>query len=173
MTRNAVLILISMVMVIGFWGHGAFYQLGEIPLVVIGGVAVFAVLKSISWANRSTAMGKRASGTLLFPPDDIKLVQYGSKSITVRPLRKTRMRAGTVYEAKLTVTTEKSFARLLVTDVYRKRLGELTEDEVSREGLRSLAEFRKKWEAAYSKWDPNEIVRVIEFRALSSIGTGA
>jgi len=170
LTRNIILFIISMLMVIGFCGHGQFYQLGAIPLVLLGGGAVFIVLRGIAWASGSTTLGKHSAGTLLFPPDDVKLVQYGSKTITIRPLRKTRMRAGSVYDAKLKVTSEKSFAHLLVTDVYRKRLGELTEEDAEREGLTSLSELRKRWEASYGKWDDDDIIRVIEFRAMTAFG---
>jgi hypothetical protein len=96
----------------------------------------------------------------------VKLVQYGSKTTAVRPLRRTRMRAGSIYEAKLSVVSDRSFARLLVTDVYRRRVGYITEEEAVRDGARSLDEFRKRWEASYGRWDPAQIARVIEFRVL-------
>jgi hypothetical protein len=57
-----------------------------------------------------------------------------------------------------------------VTDVYRKRLGELSEEDAEREGLTSLSELRKRWEASYGKWDDDDIVRVIEFRAMTAFG---
>lgn len=164
--KNMVMFLISMLLVIGFWGHANFYSLGLVPLMFVGGAVTFVVLKAIIWANGSTGMGRRARGTLLFSPDDVKLVLYGSKTILVRPLRKTRMRAGSIYEAKLNIVSGRSFARLQVIDVYRRRLGDLTEEEAIHDGDRSLPEFRQRWESAYGRWDPSEIARVIEFRAL-------
>ncbi len=164
--RNAALFVVSMMLVVGFWGHGAFYSLGFLPLVLVGGATTFVMLKLIMWASESRGWGRRPAGTLLFAPGDVKLVQYGSKTLAVRPLRRTRMTAGSVYEAKLDVVSGRAFARLLVTDVYRRRLGELTADEAARDGARSLADFRSKWEAAYGHWDPVALCRVIEFRAL-------
>jgi len=164
--RNAALFVVSMLLVIGFWGHANFYSLGFLPLVVVGGALTFVMLKVIMWANGSMGWGRRSAGTLLFSPDDVKLVQYGSKTTAVRPLRRTRMRAGSIYEAKLSVVSDRSFSRLLVTDVYRRRLGQFTEEEAVRDGARSLDDFRRKWEAAYGPWDPARIARVIEFRAL-------
>jgi len=166
--KNGVLFLISMVLVVGFWGHSAFYDLGLVPLMFIGGGITFVVLKVITWANDTGAMGMRSRGTLVFPPDEVRLVQYGSKVILIRPLRKTRMRAGSVYEAKLSVVSDRSFARLLITDVYRRRLGDISEEEAVRDGAASLQEFRGAWEAAHSGWNPSEIVRVIEFQVLRS-----
>jgi hypothetical protein len=61
---------------------------------------------------------------------------------------------------------ERTFARLLITDVYRRRLGALTGDEAARDGSRSMEEFRQRWEASYGPWEPEAVVRVIEFRAL-------
>jgi hypothetical protein len=169
--KNGVLLLLSMVLVVGFWGHSAFYDLGLVPLIFIGGIATFVFLKLITWANDTGIMGVRSRGSLLFRPDEVRLVQYGSKSISVRPLRKTRMRAGTVYDAKLSVVSDRPFARLLVTDIYRRQLGDINEEEAVRDGAGSLVEFRKKWVASAGGWDPSEIVRVIEFRPLRSFRT--
>jgi hypothetical protein len=169
--KNGVLFLVSMVLVVGFWGHSAFYDLGLVPLIFIGGGITFGFLKLITWANDSGMVGARSRGSLLFRPDDVRLVQYGSKTISIRPLRKTRMRAGMVYDAKLSIVADRPFARLLVTDIYRRRLGELTDEEAVRDGAGSIGEFRKRWEAQAGGWDPSEIVRVIEFRPLRSFGT--
>ena len=166
LVRNAAMFVVSMLMVIGFWGHQAFYTIGFLPLIFVGGALTFALLKVILWANGSLGWGRRSAGTLLFAPDDVRLVQYGSKTATVRPLRRTRMRAGSIYEAKLSVVSDRAFARLLVTDVYRRRLGQFTEEEVARDGASSLEDFRKRWEAAHHRWDPGEIARLIQFRAL-------
>lgn len=167
--RNGVLFFISMALVVGFWGHSAFYDIGFVPLMFIGGGVTFLVLKLIRWANDTGMMGTRSSGTLVFRPDEVRLIQYGSKSLLVRPLRKSQMRAGMVYDAKLNVVSDRSFARLLVVDIYRKRLGELTEEEAMRDGAGSLSEWKKKWEGASGGWDPSDIVRVIEFRTLRSL----
>jgi len=161
--KNGALLLISMALVVGFWGHSAFYDLGLIPLIFIGGGVTFALLKAITWANDSHLVGGRSRGSLLFRPEDVRLVLYGSKTSTIRPLRKTRMRAGMVYDAKINIVSDRPFARLLVTDIYRKRLGQLTEEDAAADGARSLEEFRKGWEARAGGWDPSEIVRVIEF----------
>jgi hypothetical protein len=166
--KNGVLLLLSMVLVMGFWGHSAFYDLGLVPLIFIGGGVTFVFLKLITWANDAGMMGARSRGSLLFRPDEVRLVQYGSKSISVRPLRKTRMRAGMVYDAKLSVVSDRPFARLLVTDIFRCRLGDITEEQAVRDGAGSLGEFRRRWEASAGGWDPSETVRVIEFRSLRS-----
>jgi len=164
--RNAALFGVSMLLVVGFWGHANFYSLGFLPLLFVGGALTFVTLKTIMWANGSMGWGRRSAGTLLFSPDEVRLVQYGSKTTLVRPLRRTRMTAGSIYEAKLSVVSDRSFARLLVTDVYRRRLGELTEEEAARDGARSLEEFRARWAASYGRWDPSQIARVIEFRPM-------
>ncbi|MEM2869100.1 MAG: ASCH domain-containing protein [Thermoplasmata archaeon] len=170
--RNAVLLLVSMLLVIGFWGHAEFYKLGQLPLVLIGGLVTFAFLKVIFWAGGNTSIGRRSAGALVFRPEEVRLIQYGSKTLTIRPLRRTRMRAGSVYDAKLRVASGSSFAQLLITDVYRKRLADLTEEDAIADGSGSLEEFRRKWEAAYHRWNPFEIVRVIEFRPLRTLRGG-
>ncbi|MGQ9582128.1 MAG: ASCH domain-containing protein [Thermoplasmatota archaeon] len=167
--RNAVLLAVSMLLVIGFWGHAEFYKLGQIPLVLVGGLVTFFFLKVIVWAGDNTALGRRSAGTILFRPEEVKLIQYGSKRIAIRPLRKTRMRAGSVYDARLRVTSDRAFAQLLILDVYRRRLGELTEEDALAEGSGSLEELRRRWETTYHRWNPFELVRVIEFRPLRSM----
>lgn len=168
--RNLVLFLASMLLVIGFWGHGNFYSIGFVPLVFLGGAVTFFMLKLIIWANASTGFGKRSTGTLVFRPEEVRLVQFGAKTILVRPLRKTRMRAGSIYDAKLSVVAERAFARLLVTDIYRRRLGQLTEEEAIRDGAASLEDFRSRWKATFGTWNPSELIRVIEFRTLRPLG---
>ncbi len=170
--RNAVLLLVSMLLVIGFWGHAEFYKLGQIPLVLIGGLVTFVFLRIIVWAGDNTSLGRRSAGALLFRPEEVKLILYGSKTIALRPLRRTRMRAGSVYDARLRVASDRAFAQLLILDVYRRRLGELTEEDALAEGSGSLKELRRRWEESYHRWNPYEIVRVIEFRALRSLRVG-
>jgi hypothetical protein len=67
------------------------------------------------------------------------------------------------------VVTDRTFARLLVVDIYRRRLGELTQEEAVADGARSLEQFRKGWEEKNGAWDPSEIVRVIEFRPVKAV----
>ena len=170
--RNAVLLAISMLLVIGFWGHAEFYKLGQIPLVLIGGLITFVFLRVIVWAGDNTALGRRSAGALVFAPEEVRLIQYGAKTLAIRPLRRTGMRVGSVYDARLRVASDTSFAQLLITDIYRKRLGELTEEEARADGAGSLEDFRRRWEATYHRWNPFEPVRVIEFRPLRSLRRG-
>ena len=68
-------------------------------------------------------------------------------------------RPGTIVRADVI-----QFADLEVTDVIRKRLGEMTEEDAREEGDYTLAEFRDLWRRSYGGWNPDELVTIIRFQ---------
>ncbi len=40
-----------------------------------------------------------------------------------------------------------------VKKIYRQRLGELTEEDLAKEGMNSLEEFKEEWRRIYRFWD--------------------
>ncbi len=62
--------------------------------------------------------------------------------------------------------------RILVENIRKQRLGEMTMDDAAREGAQSLSEFRDGWESIYGGWDPGEEVWVVEFRLLPESAKG-
>jgi len=58
--------------------------------------------------------------------------------------------------------------RILVTRVYRQRLGDITPEEARAEGGYSVEEFREAWRRIYGGWDPDEEVVVYEFKLLEN-----
>lgn len=44
-----------------------------------------------------------------------------------------------------------------------QKLGEISSEDVKKEGYNSLEEFRKAWIEINDKWDPKQIVTVYEF----------
>ena len=53
--------------------------------------------------------------------------------------------------------------RITVTDLRRQRLGEVTPDDVRKEGFTSLEEFKEAWVEIYGDWDPDQEVWVVDF----------
>jgi hypothetical protein len=158
---NILLIGISMIMVIGFFYHGTFYQIGLIPLVIIGGIAVFIVLKIISWANSSLSVKRKGRvGTLLFRADQIPSILYGEISTTVRPLKKGRLKVDMLCTVKATLSG-KPAGMVLIKDVRRRRLNELSDKEIKDEGVSSSL-FKQEFMKRYGGTE-DQIVRVIHF----------
>jgi len=51
---------------------------------------------------------------------------------------------------------------------FRQRLGDMSSQDVKKEGYNSLEEFRKVWEEIYGPWKPDKIVIAYEFKLVSS-----
>jgi len=158
---NILLVGISMIMVIGFFYHGTFYQIGLIPLVIIGGVVVFIVIKIISWANSSLSIKRKGRvGTLLFKSDRISSILYGEVTTTIRPLKKGRLKVDMLCSVKATLSG-KPAGTVLIKDIRRKRLIELTDKEMKGEGM-TAERFKEEFMKRYGGTE-EQIVRVIHF----------
>jgi uncharacterized protein YqfB (UPF0267 family) len=159
---NILLLAISMVMVLGFFYHGEFYQIGLERLVVIGSIVVFVVLKVISWANSEfRTRGKGRVGNLIFRADVIPAVLYGEVTSTIRPLKKSRLRVGNLVNVRAKVSG-RTAGTVEVTDIRRRRLEDLSDKDTSDEGV-GAREFREGWLKRYGGAG-DQIVRVIRFR---------
>lgn len=161
---NLILFVIGVVMVLGFFYHGEFYQIGLVPLLVIGGGVVFVVLKGISWANSELGLRKKGrTGNLMFRAERVPQVLYGEVTSTVRPLKKSRLRVGMVCSVRASVSG-RSAGYVLITDIDRKRLSELDDRDTGPEG-RDVPGFKVWFKEKYGG-DDDQIVRIIEFRSL-------
>jgi hypothetical protein len=60
----------------------------------------------------------------------------------------------------------KPVAHILVTRKFRQRLGDISREDVEKEGYRSLEEFKQAWEGIHGRgsWDPKLIVTAYEFK---------
>ena len=106
---------------------------------------------------QEAAREPRAS--LAFTHRHYQAVVNGEKRQTTRRRADPRIEPGTIVRADVI-----QFADLEVTDVIRKRLGELTEEDAREEGDYTLAEFRDLWRRSYGGWNPDELVTIIRFQ---------
>ena len=53
--------------------------------------------------------------------------------------------------------------RITVTGLWRQRLGDVTPDDVRREGFETLDELMEAWAGIYEDWDPDQEVWVVDF----------
>jgi len=106
---------------------------------------------------QEAAREPRAS--LAFTHRHYQAVVNGEKQQTTRRRADPRIETGTIVRADVI-----QFADLEITEVIRKRLGELTEEDARQEGDYTLAEFRDLWQRSYGSWNPDELVTIIRFQ---------
>ena len=97
--------------------------------------------------------------SLAFTHRHYQAVVSGEKQQTTRRRVDPSIEAGTIVRADVI-----QFADLEITDVIRKRLGEMTEDDAQQEGDYTLEEFRDLWQRSYGAWNPDELVTIIRFQ---------
>lgn len=91
--------------------------------------------------------------------------------------RRTVWQTGRTYAAQ-PGRGQKAVGRILVTDIKRERLQDMTEDDAKAEGFDSLAEFKDAWNKIHlrdkgCRWLDNPEVAVITFRLVSEEGSAA
>jgi ParB family chromosome partitioning protein len=97
--------------------------------------------------------------SLAFTHRHYQAVVNGEKRQTTRRRADPRIEPGAIVRADVI-----QFADLEITDVIRKRLGELTEQDAREEGDYSLDELHDLWRRSYGSWNPDELVTIIRFR---------
>ena len=161
---NIILFMVSVILVIGFYWHETFYQLGLLPLVIVGGLATYIVLKVITWsANEFMTISTHPEGTLLVSEEEAKGIIAGSITRLARPLRKGRMRAGTLYDVRTNMFQD-PIVRVVITDIRRFRLEKLREGDLP-ENFKDAQEFREYWKKKHG----TDVLRIISFRTLKRI----
>jgi hypothetical protein len=93
--------------------------------------------------------------------------------------RKTRTRRVHSYEWKLSRVYGvrdrlfgKPVAHILVVRKFRQRLGDISAEDVGKEGYGSLQEFQRAWEEVHGQgsWNPDLIVTAYEFKVVGKRG---
>lgn len=106
---------------------------------------------------------------LLFKPEHVPMILAGTKTQTRRTWRRWRVKVGSVHEAR-TSLFGKPFALLRIVSRREERLGNISEADTRAEGYASVADYREVFERIYGWWDPDEVVKVIDFEV---VGEGA
>jgi len=100
--------------------------------------------------------------TLFFKKQFITKIREGKKTQT-RRLKQPRIKIGKTYNLRSSYTrvlTEK----ILITDIFQQYLGEISVEDIRKEGFDSLTEFINIWCEIYGNYDPEEIIWVVEFQ---------
>lgn len=139
--RSTVLFLISVMLVLGFWFHSEFYQLGLTNLAIVGGLITFLVIGGVRLAISGELPRGRPVGDLTFTQEEADRILRGLATVVVRPAEGGSLPCvGQVVRARYEAGPE--FARLQVQDARRSVRADLTESDARDAGLRSAIELR-------------------------------
>jgi hypothetical protein len=176
--RNIVLVSISLVLILGFWYHGMFYQFGLTYLLLLGGAIVFGVIQAVRFAQNPTAFIYRGAGDFYFDRSDVAGIQNGTTTATVLFGVPEGLTSGMVLNARMD-KKKPHFAKLVIRDIYRRRLGDLTDDEAQDAGFVDIQDSQQqlldRWTRERGRPDPrvqfddlrDEIVTMVQFERLN------
>src|SRR3990172_2504367 len=114
-TRYAMLFLISVTLVAGFWFHAEFYRFGLLPLLLVGGVATFLVLLSLQRLATGRPFRLRTDWTLSLPKEAVGGRLDGTQTRAIIPLRVVVPPVGSV--ANVGLENAPAVARMEVEDI--------------------------------------------------------
>lgn len=97
----------------------------------------------------------------LFKRKHLRAILEGRKTQT-RRVHKHTWQLGKTYPIR-TSYFGKPEGYIRIVRKFRQRLGDISQEDVRKEGFRSVEEFREVWVAIHGCWDPAQIVWVYEF----------
>lgn len=105
---------------------------------------------------------------LPFKSRHINPILTGQKTQTRRVWKgqKRRVKIGSVHLAKTWMFSSKHFAKLLIRNAHKERLGDITEEDALKEGYNSIRDFVQDWKKVNNSHDPDLVVWVIEFEVV-------
>lgn len=103
---------------------------------------------------------------LLFKEKHIKKIVRGEKTMT-RRTHKYTLTVGKIYGIRSRYF-EKSKEHIKITRKFQQRLGDITIEDIRKEGYETLDDFKRAWIEIYGKWDPEQLVWVYGFEKLAS-----
>lgn len=106
----------------------------------------------------------------LFKRRHIHKIHEGQKTQTRRTHKRT-WKLSKTYSIRASYFG-KPEGNIKIIKKFKQKLGEISSEDVKKEGFNSLEEFRKAWEEINGKgsWDPEQIVTVYEFELVRSPG---
>ena len=97
----------------------------------------------------------------IFKKKHIDLVLEGRKTQTRRS-HKSEWKVGKTYSVRAR-RFEKGIAKILILRKFRERLGDISLQDIRKEGFSNIWEFKAAWEEIYGSWDPEQLVTAYQF----------
>ena len=98
---------------------------------------------------------------MLFKRHHIKKILQGRKTQTRRTSQR-KYKVGRYYAIRDRLFG-KPQGHIIITRRFQQKLGEISPEDLKKEGFNSLEDFRKAWIEINASWDPEQIVTVYEF----------
>jgi len=98
---------------------------------------------------------------LLFRKIHLEKVLKGEKTQT-RRVSKPKVKPGSTYRLRKGYNPISELIE--IEEVFQQKLGEITPEDVLKEGFNSFEEFIQEWESIYEEFEPDKKIWVIKFR---------
>jgi len=98
-----------------------------------------------------------------FKPEHVQPILEGRKTQT-RRLGKKRWNVGAIHQCKTRLFDGEPFARVRIKSVRMERLGDISSEDVTREGYETRADFRAAWETIYGSPSDDLEAWVVDFK---------
>lgn len=106
---------------------------------------------------------------ILFKPEHVEPILAGEKTQT-RRLGKKRWNEGAVHQCKTNLFGD-LFARVTIIQVRQERLGDISLEDLVREGHATGEDYKAVWERIYkTPWDDELLVWVVDFEVTDICG---
>ncbi len=162
--RAALLFVLSMVLVFGFWEHRNFYQIGLYNLLLVGGFVTFLVILAFRVVFSGELPRGRPAGDLTFTPDEGDRIVRRLADVAVRPAASEWLpTVGDVVRARYDAGAE--FARVRITDGRRVYLADLTDEDAKRAGYGSADELRRAGAPRW-RWRSMDVVVLLSLETV-------
>jgi hypothetical protein len=109
---------------------------------------------------------RRLNSMAIFKRKYIPLVLDGRK-VQTRRVHKQEWQVGKTYAVRDTWFS-KPQGRIVVLRKFRQRLGDISTEDVRKEGFSTLDEFEEAWIKINGSWDADKVVIVYEFKLVRS-----
>ena len=103
----------------------------------------------------------------LFKRHLIHLILSGAKTQT-RRIHQRQWKVGNTYKIKDTYYC-KGLGTIKITRCFKQRLGDISEQDVQKEGFKTRIEFMQAWNTINGSWNPDVIVTAYEFTLVSKL----
>ena len=108
---------------------------------------------------------------MLFKPYHVAMITSGTKVVTRRNWKRCMAKVGGIYAVQTRMYQPKKDCEMIrVTQLYKQRLGDMTEEDARKEGGYTLAQFKKTFADINGFWDDDLVVHVIEFEHIKWSG---
>jgi len=160
--RYGLLFLVSVLLVSGFWFHGSFYELGLVPLLLVGGLATFFVLLIVRASSSGRLWRRRPHGDVIVRREQAAAIASGEASLMILPIDAPVPPPGSVANARVS-EAHPPIAEIQVRDFRRRLLADVGEGDARAAGYAGAEAFRRGWSEG-RRAGPDEIVLLLEFR---------